>query len=165
MKTFNQFINEHFKDKERRLYGNSPIYEIEIDYDYTHSGNLFGCFINVNKKNGGNSMLVYDNIEGILWSTFDKNFKDINTEKDIIQLYNDILGAIDGEFKTSSTDQCKKMLIEIKEQLTLEKFQELTNLKIKDLQKLKTQNPAVNMKMGLMIYTERDKNNIREIYK
>jgi hypothetical protein len=50
MKTFNQFINEYFKDKERRLYGNSKIYEIEIDYDYTHSGNLFGCFINVIKK-------------------------------------------------------------------------------------------------------------------
>jgi hypothetical protein len=86
------------------------------------------------KKNGGNSMLVYDNVESSLWSTsFDINFKDINTEKDIIQLYNDILEAIDGEFKTSSTDQCKKMLIEIKEELTLEKFQELTNLKIKDL--------------------------------
>jgi hypothetical protein len=134
MKTFNQFINEHFKDKERRLYGNSPIYKIEIDYDYTHSGNLFGCFINVIGKNGGNSMIVYDNVGSSLWSTsFDINFKDINTEKDIIQLYNDILEAIDSEFKTSSTEQCEKMLIEIKEELTLEKFQELTNLKIKDL--------------------------------
>ena len=131
--TYNESINEHFKDYEKRLYGNSPIYEIEIDYDYTHSGSLLGCFINVRKKNGGNSMLVYDNGIG-LWSTsFDINFKDINTEKDIIQLYNDILEAIDGEFKTSLTDRCKKMLIEIKEQLTLEKFQELTDLKIKDL--------------------------------